>query len=31
VLHWFDLPVPESYEGRPLVEAFVPATTDAVA
>lgn len=25
VLWWFGVPIPEGYEGRPLVEAFVPA------
>lgn len=32
VLHWFGVPVPESYEGRPLIEAFeTAAEAEAVA
>lgn len=30
VLHWFGAPIPRAYEGRPLVEAFVPARVMAV-
>ncbi len=28
LLHWFGLPIPESYEGRPLTEAFARATQE---
>ncbi len=28
LLHWFGLPIPESYEGRPLTEAFERATQE---
>jgi phosphopentomutase len=31
VLDWFDVPVPDVYEGRPLDEAFEPARNEAVA
>lgn len=30
ILHWFGAPIPRAYEGRPLVEAFVPAPAVAV-
>lgn len=31
ILHWFGAPVPECYEGRPLVEAFAPPPALAIA